>query len=88
MLIEPFHVSPGPPALLGRCRMFASDADGIHAPWRQGQDGFETEVACPVGNEVVHILESLAWRCARVVSLRTSRRRQISGLTSRRTMRS
>jgi hypothetical protein len=66
MLIEPLHVGPGPPAVLGRCGTFARKADRIVTPWHWEQDGFKADVAGPVGAKVVHIPESLATMEAQV----------------------
>jgi hypothetical protein len=57
VLIKPFHVGPGPLAVLGRRRMFATDTEGIHPLGCQGQESFETDIALPVGHEVVDVPE-------------------------------
>jgi hypothetical protein len=60
MLIESLHVGPGPPAVLGWCSTFASNAKRIDTPWRQGPNSFEADVAGPVGAKVIHVPEPLA----------------------------
>ena len=60
MLIEPLHAGPGPPVVLGWCGTFAPNAERIDTPWRQGPDGFEADVACPVGAKIIHVPEPLA----------------------------
>ena len=60
MLIEPLHVGPGPPAVLGRCGTCAPSAEWIDTPWCQRPDGFEADVAGPVGAKVIHVPEPLA----------------------------
>ena len=60
MLIQPFNVGPGPPAVLGWCSRFAPKAERIDTPWRRGPDGFEANVTCSVGTKIIHILEPLA----------------------------
>jgi hypothetical protein len=60
MMIEPFHIRQSPPAVFWWCGMFAPKTDRIDTPWHQGETGFEADIAFPVGDEVVHILEPLA----------------------------
>ena len=57
MMIEPFHICPGPPAVLGRCGMFTPKTDRIDTPWRQGEEAFEANIAFPIRHEVVHVPE-------------------------------
>jgi hypothetical protein len=60
MPIEPLHIRPSSPALLGRRGTFTPNAEWIDTPWRQGPDGFEADVAGPVGAKVIHVPEPLA----------------------------
>jgi hypothetical protein len=59
MLLKPFHVGPGPPAILRWPHPFPANTDRIETPWRQGPESFEADVAGPLGAKVIHIPESL-----------------------------
>ena len=55
MLIKPCHIRPGAPALFGRCRPFGADAHRIKTLGITRYDGFEADVALPMGSVIIHI---------------------------------
>jgi hypothetical protein len=55
MMIEPCYIRQGPPAVLGRCGLLTPNADRIDMPWRQGEEGCEAKIACPIRHAVVHV---------------------------------
>jgi hypothetical protein len=59
MVIEPLQVSPGPPAVLGRRRMFAPNTDRIPTPEGLGEGRFETDVTCPIRTKIVDVPKPL-----------------------------
>jgi hypothetical protein len=67
MLIEPLQIAPGPPAVLGRCGPFPSNAHRIDASRCQREKRFETDIALPEGANVIDIPEALAAMEAQVV---------------------
>jgi hypothetical protein len=76
MLIEPCHIRPGTPALLGRCCPFGDGTHGIKTLEITQHDRFEADVTLPIGTIIVDIPEALtATKTKRtqpdVVSIRT-----------------
>jgi hypothetical protein len=73
VMIEPFHIGPGPPAVLGRCGMFPPKTDWIDTPWPQGEEGFEANIAFPIRHEVVHVPEPFTTMETQVTQQNTAR---------------
>src|SRR5712691_8135783 len=59
MLIEPCHIRPGTPALLGRCCPFGDGTHGIKTLEITQHDRFEADVTLPMGAIIIDIPEAL-----------------------------
>ena len=55
MLIEPRHIRPGTPAFFGWCCPLGGDTHGIKTLGITRYDGFEADVALPMGSVIIHI---------------------------------
>jgi hypothetical protein len=59
MLIEPRHIRPGALAFFGRCCSLGGDTHGIKTLEITRYNGFEADVALPMGSVIINLPEAL-----------------------------
>jgi hypothetical protein len=72
MLIEPCHIGPGTPVLLGRRCPFGGDTYGIKTLGITWQFRFEANIALPMGPVIIDIPEALTLTETKRVQLNVS----------------